>query len=293
MPLSDYPDNTSRATMITRLGDFTVYPDDLQNAIDSFEPTMRRFRQLANSATDSAGLLSSINLESLPLRTQLLRVFRWMVSKATPVELLKKKRREAEIIRDYGAAFTPINDLRNALLVVTDQDPALAFMFWQYQDRGTSGYMLTDETFTWIENNLPDIEIVGPRGAGRDPPLSEFLMNSDSTTPVDFALYQNLVINGEPTRTLVAVGWARYDSDRGGSQGDDRVGVNIDHAQEIIAYNNENNTNIKVIFVNDGIGLIIGEMWDEYSRLEDLHDNVRVMTLRMMANDLSLNWLTQ
>jgi len=276
--------------MITPIGDFTSYPNDLPAAIESFRPTMVGFRQLVAASSTSVDLLRKINTVSNPLRTQLLRVFRWMVSKAVPVELLKKKGREDEIIRDYQGFFTPITELREALELVTDGDAALAFVFWQSRTRGQTGYQLTEELFTWVEQNLSGIEISGPRGAGRDPPLSEFLPAINSTTPVDFGLFR--IIEGEETsRQLVGVGWARYDSDRGGSQGDDRVGVNIDHAREVLDYNEENGTNIKVIFVNDGIGLNIGEMWDEYINLEEIHANVRVMTLAMLPEDLTIQWL--
>ena len=50
----------------------------------------------------------------------------------------------------------------------------------------------------------------------------------------------------------------------------------------------------KIIFINDGPGLLIGSMWEDYSRLEDLNPKkIKVMTLRMIEERLSLDWLTE
>ena len=47
---------------------------------------------------------------------------------------------------------------------------------------------------------------------------------------------------------------------------DDRVGQYREVAQEIIAYtDNQGMYHVKVIFVNDGPGLLLGSMWNDYS----------------------------
>ena len=67
---------------------------------------------------------------------------------------------------------------------------------------------------------------------------------------------------------IVAVGLARYDGDRGGAQEDDRIGQYREVAREIIEYCDAHEMPVvKVIFVNDGPGLLAGSMWDDYGRL--------------------------
>jgi len=47
-----------------------------------------------------------------------------------------------------------------------------------------------------------------------------------------------------------------------------------------------------VIFLNDGPGLLLGSMWEDYSRIEERHPNeVRVVTLRMIDERLTEKWL--
>lgn len=104
--------------------------------------------------------------------------------------------------------------------------------------------------------------------------------------PVDFVLYHK----GKP----IAIGLARYDSDRGGAQEDDRTGQYRDCAQEILTYSKQNNLNLKVIFLNDGPGLLLGSMWKDYSFLEDSWDGlVKVVTLRMVTERITMKWLLE
>ena len=49
----------------------------------------------------------------------------------------------------------------------------------------------------------------------------------------------------------------------------------------------------ELIFVNDGPGLLLGSMWDDYAKLEESWQNdIMVLTLRMMLERLTLDWLT-
>ena len=92
--------------------------------------------------------------------------------------------------------------------------------------------------------------------------------------------------------TVLAVGLARYDSDRGGSQEDDRTGQYRDCANEILSYATSKGLKTKVIFLNDGPGLLLGSMWNDYAYLESLwNDRVRVVTLRMVPERITLDWL--
>lgn len=91
----------------------------------------------------------------------------------------------------------------------------------------------------------------------------------------------------------MAVGFARYDSDRGGSQEDDRTGGNMNVANEFLKYSQTKNLKTKIIFVNDGPGLLLGSMWNDYSYIEESSDKIIVVTLRMITERITLNWLKQ
>jgi hypothetical protein len=67
----------------------------------------------------------------------------------------------------------------------------------------------------------------------------------------------------------MAIGLARYDSDRGGAQEDDRTGQYRDCAQEFFTYATEHHLKTKIIFLNDGPGLLLGSMWRDYAYIED------------------------
>ncbi len=102
--------------------------------------------------------------------------------------------------------------------------------------------------------------------------------------PIDF-----LVSDGSE---VLAVGLARYDGDRGGSQEDDRTGQYRDCAYEILTYANANGLRTKVIFLNNGPGLLLGSMWKDYAYIEDLYPGrVMVTTLRMLPERLTTEWL--
>lgn len=91
---------------------------------------------------------------------------------------------------------------------------------------------------------------------------------------------------------MLAIGLVRYDSDRGGAQEDDRTGGYFNCAQEIFMYTKLNKLRTKVVFVNDGPGLLLGSMWDDYARLERSEKGrILVLTLRMVPERLTLEWL--
>lgn len=102
--------------------------------------------------------------------------------------------------------------------------------------------------------------------------------------PVDFVIY-----NGDE---VLAIGLARYDSDRGGAQEDDRTGGYYNAANEVLNYAKANNLSTKIIFLNDGPGLLLGSMWNDYARLEQSWaDKIMVLTLRMIPERLTKKWL--
>jgi hypothetical protein len=106
-----------------------------------------------------------------------------------------------------------------------------------------------------------------------------------SDRPVDFVIRKG--------KSVLAIGFARYDGDRGGSQEDDRTGGYRDCAAEILAYTAARRLKkVKVIFLNDGPGLLLGSMWRDYALLEKLgKGRIRVVTLRMVQDRLTRDWL--
>ena len=59
-----------------------------------------------------------------------------------------------------------------------------------------------------------------------------------------------------------------------------------------LGYTKKHHLSTKVIFVNDGPGLLLGTMWDDYSKLEKIDsEHILVMTLRMFRERLTAEWL--
>lgn len=97
---------------------------------------------------------------------------------------------------------------------------------------------------------------------------------------------------GEYYPDIFAVGLARYDGDRGGAQEDDRTGGYKNCSDEILDYVHSHELKTKIIFLNDGPGLLLGSMWEDYSKIEERHPNeVKVLTLRMIDERLDRTWL--
>ena len=108
----------------------------------------------------------------------------------------------------------------------------------------------------------------------------------NDSRPLDF------VISSADKKVVYAVGLARYDGDRGGAQEDDRTGGYKNCADEILSYVHEHGLKTKVIFLNDGPGLLLGSMWEDYSRIEERYPNeVKVIALRMIDERLPKEWL--
>jgi len=160
-------------------------------------------------------------------------------------------------------------------------------VMWEYRSRGQKGYDLTEKFFDLFASRFPNLYIQGPKRAGKDIRLGTLLEKyPNPNRPVDFVIFD------EDKITILAIGLARYDSDRGGAQEDDRTGGYKNCADEILSYTKESNQNIKVVFLNDGPGLLLGSMWDDYSALEKSHSmKIMVLTLRMIPDRLTLDWL--
>lgn len=284
--MTSFSNYKSKASQYITFIDSEFYPDYLDEAKTIYGSVIEQFAELANISSSSAELLTSIIEKPNPSRTQLLRVFRKYVSPDTSVEMLKVKKKIPNIIKDYGYRFREIEEVRANLASRPNPDEALMGILIEYKSRGQKGYELTEAFFLWFESTFSSEYLIqGPVRAGRDVMLDEVLKNWDKKTPADILISRN---DGTP----LVIGFARYDSDRGGAQEDDRTGGNRDKVTEILRYADTYNLPLKIFFLNDGPGLTLGSMWNDYAALENEgKGRVIVCTLKMLNERFTRDWL--
>lgn len=268
------------------------YPDYLADANKLYAPYIEKFGQLVSTSASSEQLFREIAaLRSREARIQIARIFRKYVSPETPVEMLKVKSKAEQIIAQFGSGFRSIKEVQQAFASRPAPDETLAAILWEYKDRGQKGYDQTEQFFLLFRNLYPDLLIRGPERAGADIPLGNIFHGyPNQKRPVDFVIFRNELFETE--ENVLAVGLARYDSDRGGAQEDDRIGGYRNCADEILHFAQERNLNIKVIFLNDGPGLLLGTMWNDYAQLErSWPGKIMVLTLRMISERLTRDWM--
>jgi hypothetical protein len=264
------------------------YPDILKDACELYKPVLVLFGQLLKTSESSTRLFLQISEQTDGwMRIQLARVFRKYVSPETPVEMLKKKTQAAQICREFGKGFRPIPKAQEAFATRPIPDEALCAVLWEYKDRGKKGYDLTERFFAMFRSSFPDLTIKGPERAGRDILLGEiFEKYPKPDRPVDFVIFD------KSEEAILAIGLARYDSDRGGAQEDDRTGGYHNCADEILVYAKKHQLRTKVIFTNDGPGLLLDSMWDDYAKLERSRPGkILVASLRMVPERITREWL--
>ena len=263
------------------------YPDILVDACQLYTPVLVTFNKLLKSSHSSTDFFEAIMaIPNQWMRTQLCRVFKKYVSPQTPVEMLKKKCDAEKICEQFGDGFRCIAEVQQKFDERPVPDEALCAVLWEYRDRGKKGYDLTERLFEILRSLHPNLTILGPERAGKDVLLGQILENyTKPDRPVDF-----VIKDGE---AILAIGLARYDSDRGGAQEDDRPGQYREVANEIIAYaNGHQMSRLKIIYVNDGPGLLLGSMWNDYANIESQWSGrVKVVTLRMVAERITSKWL--
>ncbi|MDE6796372.1 MAG: bstEII [Muribaculaceae bacterium] len=286
--MKTFADYKSDASNWITMTDGEFYPDILPDACELYKPVLVLFGQLLKKSESSEALLYSISSVTQPwMRIQLCRVFRKYVSPQTPVEMLKKKSLTSMICAQYGKKFRPVNQVQAAFDSRPLPDEALCAILWEYKDRGQKGYDLTEKFFNLFRAEFPEYLIEGPERAGADIMLHKVLTDyPNKTRPVDFIIR-------DTTGKICAVGMARYDGDRGGAQEDDRPGGYMNFAHEILSYSNSSGQKLKVIYINDGPGLLLGSMWDDYAKLEEISpEYIKVVTLRMIKERISSKWLS-
>lgn len=281
-----FADYKSEGHLWITLSTGEYYPDILPLACELYKPVLTLFGQMLAEAHSSTNLfLAIVAVDESWMRVQLSRVFRKYVSPETPVEMLRRKSAAQAICDQFGKGFRQITEVQKRFVTRPVPDEAICALLWEYKDRGKKGYDLTERLFIVLREKFPTLTISGPERAGKDILLGGMFNNYPKPDrPVDFVV-------SEETDVL-AIGLAHYDSDRGGAQEDDRTGGYRDCAAEIFSYADSHKLKTKVIFLNDGPGLLLGSMWDDYASLERRWPGrVKVVTLRMIPERISLNWL--
>ncbi len=282
----NFADYQSEAHLWITLATGEYYPDVLPLACELYQPVLVTFGHLIERAHSSKDLFMQIaELQPQWMRIQVCRVFRKYVSPETPVEMLKKKSAAQGICEKFGNGFRPIAEVQKRFRERPMPDEAICAILWEYKDRGKKGYDLTERLFSIVRENYPSLTITGPERAGKDILLGEIFPDYPKPDrPVDFVLMEK--------KKILAVGLARYDSDRGGAQEDDRTGQYRDCAAEVLGYADKHELKTKVIFLNDGPGLLLGSMWKDYAHIDEAWGNrVKVATLRMFPERVTLKWL--
>jgi hypothetical protein len=212
------------------------YPDILNDALALYEPVLAIFKKLLLSSESSARLFLQITEEKSPwMYIQLCRVFRKYVSPNTPVEMLKRRSQAQKIIDQFGYHFRPIQEVHDAFMQRPFPDEALCAILWEYKSRGQSGYDLTERFFALFRNQFRDFVLKGPERAGQDIQMRNIFSNyPNPKRPVDFVVYEN-----QEENRVLAIGFARYDSDRGGAQEDDRTGGYRNCVNELLGFANK------------------------------------------------------
>jgi hypothetical protein len=279
-------------SIVTAIPSSPTFPEFVKGRFNRYGVFVDLFTTLINESSSSAELLEKIRdpqTYKADVRMPLLKLFRRCVSTVIDTEKSKKLLNPTSMfVENYGHTFKEIGLLKRQFTNMAEKDKyALTSLIGEYDDRGKQGYILTDLFFTWFEDKFCNIfTIEGPRGAGKDIQLSSIFEDFDSDYPCDF------IIRDCQNQNVLAVGFARYDSTRGGSQSDDRTGGNNDKVMKAHAFNGSHDNKFKVLFLSDGPGLTHKDTWEEACLLDGkLDDRVRVATLKLAEQRIIESWL--
>jgi hypothetical protein len=258
------------------------YPDYLAAATNMYSASFNAFGRLIQSAGSSIELLRAIFSEPSDQRKVLLRIFRRYVSPESPVELIKRANDLEKNMKNFSSSFRKIEDVRTVFRGRPIPDEALSGILFEHQNRGKPGTELTNAFFAWVSKNLHGVNVRG----GKDIQLNTIFLGYPKTRGVDF------LISDADDNEMLAIGFLHYDSDRGGAQESDRTGNYRDAAEEIVPYLQRGGNATKLLFINDGPGLLAGKMWRMYADIEALWKHrIQVNTLKMLPHRLTLDWL--
>lgn len=278
--------------IITPIDSTVRFPEVLDLLIGKYDNTIDVFCQLIEESESSAEVLRKIRTTDHDAneRMALLKIYRRCVSPVLDTETTKKIKKVSTdtLVEAYGETFKPISKLRAQFSnLPKEYKYALAALVGEYDTRGQLGYHLTGAFFDWFEDHFAgQYTIEGPRGAGRDIELSELYPDFKGSYPCDF------VIRSDSNQEVRAVGFARYDSTRGGAQSDDRTGGNANKVEKVKAFDQITPTRLKLIFLSDGPRLMHGDTWEEACVLDgQWNGRVRVVTLKLAAVRITSDWL--
>lgn len=279
-------------SIITPIDASIRFPEILSSCQAKYSADILLFKSLIAKADSSADLLRAIRSTSFSgdQRMSLLKMFRRCVSPVLDTEMAKKitKVPTDNLIASLGHTFKPIEKLKSQFeSLSSDQESALAALIGEYDTRGQLGYLLTGAFFDWFESHFKgEFTIEGPRGAGRDVELSTVFPEFKGTYPCDF------IIRNALKNDVCAIGFARYDSTRGGAQSDDRTGGNSDKVNKAQEFNITSGAKFRLLFLSDGPGLAHKDTWEESCKLDgSWNGNVRVSTLKTASERISKEWL--
>jgi hypothetical protein len=278
-------------SVITPIDTAIRFPEILEILLAKYKEDIESFIAMVMKAKSSAELLDHIRQKSIPAerRMSLLKMFRRCVAPVLDTETTKKlKIPTMSLVENYGTTFKPIDVLKQQFgEMEQDAKGALAALIGEYDTRGQLGYILTENFFTWFEQTFEGVMTIrGPRGAGRDVELNTIFPDFDGQYPCDF------VITDVKTDNVLAVGFARYDSTRGGAQSDDRTGGNSYKVTKAKEYCEKTGKKIRLLFLSDGPGLGHVDTWKEACNLDGQWDgNVRVATMKLAEARITRDWL--
>ena len=278
--------------IITPIDSTIRFPEVLDLLIEKYDNAIDVFCELIRESETSADVLRKIRTPDRDAdeRMALLKMYRRCVSPVLDTETTKKIKKidNETLIEAYDKTFKPIAKLKNQFgNLPKEYKYALAALVGEYDTRGQLGYQLTGAFFDWFEDHFAGrYTIEGPRGAGRDIELSEIYPDFKGSFPCDF------VIRRAADNEVLAVGFARYDSTRGGAQSDDRTGGNANKVEKAKAFDKFAKTRVKLIFLSDGPGLLHGDTWKEACDLDgQWNGRVRVTTLKLADSRITDKWL--
>jgi hypothetical protein len=278
--------------IITPIDSTIRFPEILEVLINKYSGAVETFCQLIRECDSSEDVLRQIRQPERDAdeRMALLKMYRRCVSPVLDTETTKKIRKISteSLIEIYGLTFKPIGKLKQQFQAMSPEHRfALAALIGEYDTRGQSGYELTGLFFDWFTAHFEGKYLIeGPRGAGRDIELSMLYPSYQGAFPCDF------VIRRVSDNEVAAIGFARYDSTRGGAQSDDRTSGNANKVDKAKAFDQVTATKLKMIFLADGPGLMHNDTWEESCQLDGQWDGrVRVVTLKLAAKRITSEWL--
>ncbi len=279
-------------TVVTAIDTAIKFPEILDILFERYKDDIDLFCRMIADSDSSAELLERIRSRGIDKdqRMSLLKMFRRCVSPVLDTEMTKKvgKISTLSLVENYGSTFKPIELLKQQFKDInTNTKAALSALIGEYDTRGQLGYVLTGRFFDWFEQRFAgELTIEGPRGAGRDIELSTIFPEFEGQYPCDF------VIRKTETAEILAVGFARYDSTRGGAQSDDRTGGNSYKVAKAQEYCAKSRDAIRLLFLADGPGLVHKDTWFEACGLDGAwNGNVRVTTMKLADVRVTKEWL--